>query len=351
MNVQLPTTPDITAYWMWAEYPGKFIPYHTDATVDIELAHLQQKLCVDLSQEASRLPYTIDFQHMKQTRHHYNTRRDIQRVPLPAGTTLQTLLKPQPVASNPAVPPVGSMAGASHLVTGSGLMFGTSLPGAAPSYVGSGSGLVLGTTPFHAVSGSGPMSGATPLPPSYGSGLSSTAPLIGFGTPYYSGYTTGTAMGTSHPVPTMGSSHLHLGYLGHTHPGLGTTSHIVSTANISGHISSSSILSNSSTPPSLTPASYHGSTTATSSMTTRSKSNSRKTSKAAASTAMSTTSVPKKSGKGKSRAKTRKTAAKEPASSHAVGGASNHGDNALSAYARKVNRLRAKSDEVRRFES
>lgn len=54
---------------------------------------------VDLSVCSSQLPYTINFSEMKQTRHGYGTKRTIQRVPLPVGHSLQSLLQyPPPIA-------------------------------------------------------------------------------------------------------------------------------------------------------------------------------------------------------------------------------------------------------------
>ena len=61
--------------------------------MDIERAFQSQLHIVDLSNRPSQLPYTIDFKNMTQTRHYYNTKRDIKRVPLSAGHTLQNLLK------------------------------------------------------------------------------------------------------------------------------------------------------------------------------------------------------------------------------------------------------------------
>lgn len=351
VSVQLPATPSIIAYWMWCEFPGQFVPYHTDATVDIELAFQNKVPQVDLSQKPSKLPYTIDFVNLIQTRHHYNTRRAIQRVTLPAGTSLQQLLQPAPTLAS------GVATGASHSGSGSGVVLG--MPGVVPGTTG----LVLGATPHY---GSGLMPGTTPTPNSYG-----VTPLTGFGSsaaPYYPGPPAG------HAHPIMGHSHTgvsHLGYLGHTASGLApglapslsaphtpSSTYIASTASISGH---SSTISNSSTP--LAP--YYGSSTAipsgsTSTLmsnppaaATRSKTGgSQKTAKAASASVpkkSAAASVPKKSaaasvkssGKGRSRTK----AQKPPTSSHVVGGASNHGDD-LSAYARRVTRLRAKSDGV-----
>ena len=88
----LPSTPDITAYWMWNEHGSNFVLYDIQSSVDIELAFVSGHTSVDLSKCPSRLPYTIDFRRMEQTRHSYNTRRRIQRCSLPAGYSLQSLL-------------------------------------------------------------------------------------------------------------------------------------------------------------------------------------------------------------------------------------------------------------------
>lgn len=330
---------------MWSPQLGQFTPYQTEATVDIELAYqlFQQggSAQVDLSQKPSKIPYTIDFQLQAQTRHHYHTRRAIQRVALPTGSTLQALLTPLSGSLTPTVTPantlVSRVAGAG---TGSGL-------GSVPYYP------VTGATPYPASyatgSGSGLMAGTTPLPHSYGSGLSAGPPLTGYGT-----------SGTSHhPGSMLGPSYSgvpHLGYLPGVHPPP-PPAHITPTTSIS----SLNVSSSFSTSPAYTLPSYHSKTVAPTvtsstvlsnppSAATRSKSGGRKTKATAASVPEKSgmaagTSVPKKTGKGKSQAKSR-NATKEPSS---VSGASNHGDDALAVYARKVNKLRAKSDEVSRW--
>lgn len=69
-----------------------FVPYDIQSSVEIELAYVQGYTSVDLSKCSTRLPYTIDFTRMEQTRHMYNTRRPVQRCALPPGTSLQSLL-------------------------------------------------------------------------------------------------------------------------------------------------------------------------------------------------------------------------------------------------------------------
>ena len=56
------------------------------------MAYASGSASVDLSRCSSKLPYTIDFHRMEQTRHAYNTRRKIQRISLMPGHSLQTLL-------------------------------------------------------------------------------------------------------------------------------------------------------------------------------------------------------------------------------------------------------------------
>ena len=93
-----------------------------DATVDLELAY-QQYLCgssgghtVDLSACSSRIPYTIDFSTMTQTRHQYQTQRRIQRELIPNGSSLQSLLAPPTQSTTPHTTPGAT--GASCLASG-----------------------------------------------------------------------------------------------------------------------------------------------------------------------------------------------------------------------------------------
>ena len=321
---------------MWAEYPGQFVPYDIDASVDIELAFKRGEGHVDLTQKPSKLPYTIDLGKLFQTRHYYNTRRAIQRAPLPTGTSLQQLLRPALV-----LPPTASSS-ASYLGSGAGLVsgvgpyhVGSSLAGATPTYAGNGS----------AASYYG-MPGATPIPNSYRSGATAFASSG----PHLSG-------------PYLpGPPGYHLGHLGHapghtprpTHSPSAPSSTYITPAT-SFHISSSTT-SKSGTSSALSSASRHSSAATPSSSSssllsnppaaaTRSKAGSRKTaakSSAALAAPRTAASVPKKSsgksaGKGKSRAK---KVAPTSAGVHGGGG----GD--LSTYARRVTKLRPKADEV-----
>ena len=88
----LPSSPNVTAYWMWKEMGMNFVPYDMQSSVEIELTYVQGYTSVDLSKCSTRLPYTIDFVRMEQTRHAYNTRRPVKRCILPPGTSLQSLL-------------------------------------------------------------------------------------------------------------------------------------------------------------------------------------------------------------------------------------------------------------------
>ena len=77
---------------MWNEKGTNYVLYDAQSSVDIELAYLSNSGVVDLSQCTNQLPYTIDFRRMQQIRHGYNTRRRVQRCPLPSGTSIQSLL-------------------------------------------------------------------------------------------------------------------------------------------------------------------------------------------------------------------------------------------------------------------
>ena len=92
-TLQLPASPDIKAYWVWNEYGSSFVPYSVQSFADVELAHQKGLSSVSLSTCPCRLPYTIDFTSMDQTRHGYGTKRRIRRHPTSA--SVQTLLQPK----------------------------------------------------------------------------------------------------------------------------------------------------------------------------------------------------------------------------------------------------------------
>ena len=87
-----PPSPSIMAYWEWDQGRGRYVPYDITASADIEQAFMSNQPTVDLSVTPARIPYTIDFVSMHQTRHGYNTRRRVRRVPLtqPLVTFLST---------------------------------------------------------------------------------------------------------------------------------------------------------------------------------------------------------------------------------------------------------------------
>ena len=64
-----------------------------DASIDIEIAYQKGLSFVNLSQSFCKLPYSIDFVNLKQTSLVYKTKRDIKRVSLALGYSLQMLLK------------------------------------------------------------------------------------------------------------------------------------------------------------------------------------------------------------------------------------------------------------------
>ena len=95
IELVLPSTPDITAYWMWNTYYENeinFVPYDIQFSVNIEMAFLSGHVSVQLT--IGKLPYTIDFQKMEQVSHTYGTSRRIHRNTLPSKTSLQSLLCP-----------------------------------------------------------------------------------------------------------------------------------------------------------------------------------------------------------------------------------------------------------------
>ena len=88
----------ITGYWMWCnQTPSGFVPYDIEASVDIEQGYQNYmnghgKEILNLANCPCRIPYTVNFSNMNQTRHQYQTVRGIKRVQLPMGQTLQCLL-------------------------------------------------------------------------------------------------------------------------------------------------------------------------------------------------------------------------------------------------------------------
>ena len=300
------TTQDANAYWEWSDSPGHFIPYQMEASLDIECAYQQSSSTVNLAHQLSRLPYTVDLQHMYQTRHHYNTRRPIRRVPLPTGFTLKGLLKEKLISTGLEAVNVGHMA-----------------PPPPHSYAGNSMGLTGMSTTGH----------RGPPPPPLGS--------------------TSITLGTSHfghasSVSIGHTPHASIPHYGHGPSSVSGHSHI----NIKPMVSSHTVSNSSMSTPlsSASPATYN--VPSSPSASTRSKSGGHiKT--AASKVPRSSQGKAVTKPKGKAKAKKRAVDAVGKASSNLVGGASSnpvggaYGDDALLVYAKKVDRLKPKHDEVR----
>ena len=110
--IDLPSTPSVTAYWMWNEKGSNFVPYDTESSVDIELAFDNGSMSVDLSTCTAKLPYTVDFLTMEQIRHRYDTRRKVQRCALVPGTDLQSILALAPQGTAHSTGSTGSYSSA-----------------------------------------------------------------------------------------------------------------------------------------------------------------------------------------------------------------------------------------------
>ena len=76
--------------WEWLDGSNVYNIYNITAMFEIEEAYTLKHRIVDLSVKPSRLPYTIDFTSMYQTRHYFNTRRKIRRIQL--SSSLQSYL-------------------------------------------------------------------------------------------------------------------------------------------------------------------------------------------------------------------------------------------------------------------
>lgn len=375
MTVDLGTGPDLTGYWMWSMCPKEFVCYQVEASVDIERAYSKGAAIVNLSKCSSQLPYTINLKQMTQTRHHYNTKREIKRVPLSPGHTLQGLLRvggsPSGLSGASSSGGGGSGSGGSGYGTAPGAV-GLSYPSASvPPYsvshpILSSSGHALPMSTTHSSSFGG-------LAPSH----FNHAPSFGSPSPLYPGHATG--------LPPHHHTHHGHTHHGHTHHGHGMTLPPSTAALASAPLTTFSFYT---TPVSsshhTSTAAHHTSHTSTAARTalssttslsksssgsvTRSKSKSAgpKVLKSGSSSAAPTTSsaaippaprtaaaskksvsVPaaKKSGTagiGRSRARRGGRTAVAPG---AVGVVTSP-DDALSTYARKVNKLRPKHDEV-----
>lgn len=338
------TTQDIKHYWAWSDSPGHFIPYQMEASLDIERVFQQGISTVNLAQQPSRLPYTVDFQHMYQTRHHYNTKRGIQRFPLPTGTTLHGLLKEKPTALG--------VAGGS----GFGQPLGMNSVGHMTpphSYAGNSLGLLSTTATTY-------QSGYTAPPPpplgatsvALGTSHLGHAPSIGISgighTPHGAHTSTSHYGNTSSSygnTPSSISGHAPSSISGHTHINIKP---MVSSNTVSNSSMSTSLSLSGTTLPSARPG-FYSSHNDPPSASTRSKSGSR--TKTVASKLPKSTQG-KAGAKPKGKTKRKKTPA-DGASSNSVGGASNspvggaYGDDALLVYAKRLDRLKPKHDEVR----
>ena len=186
-QIVLPSAPDITAYWMWNEYGSSFVLYDIQSTVDIELAYANGYPSVDLSKCTSRLPYTIDFHRMEQTRHHYNTRRRVQRCPLPAGYSLQALLALAP-----------GLTGSASLMSGGGMAGMTTVSHGTAS-TGGGGGFAFpgyGAGPVPTPAAPGMMNFAPSVPPSSGGHAIKSG-----------GISTSTPFSLPGPTPSLSATH------------------------------------------------------------------------------------------------------------------------------------------------
>lgn len=331
---------DIDAYWMWSDSPGHFLPYQVEASVDIEVAFQQkQAKLVNLAKCPSCLPYTINLNSMNQTRHHYNTKRDIKRVALSPGSSLQSLLRVPPIA------PVSTVA------TGTS----STLSGLGPSLAMPGTG------------------GATALSHVYGPVLLPSSTTAATATRQRSRKSGGYSSGSSYPAgfeSPVDAPHLvlpptHLSSstvpFSSTYP---SSSHAPSSAyhgppssNIpyqsapfASHASStySSALPPSSHYHSTTTAAAFGilpNTTSVSSYSPPTAVKSKPKSRGRGKKASSAGAAPSSNTRGKSGAKSQRKG-KGTASQDQAGGGGSHGDDILSKCAKKLKRLKAKDDEV-----
>ena len=194
--IVLPSTPDITAYWMWNEHGSNFVLYDIESSVDIEVAYASGSASVDLSKCPSRLPYTIDFRRMEQTRHAYNTRRKIQRRPLPAGYSLQTLLTLAP-----------GLTGSASLASG-GTTGTTASHGAGGGFAFPGYGIGPVPTPAAPVMMNPAMTAAHSLPPA---GMVNFAPSVlptGGHLTKSGGISTSSPFSLPGPTPSLSTTHM-----------------------------------------------------------------------------------------------------------------------------------------------
>ena len=133
------------AVWEWQDGSNNFNLYNILAIIEIEEAFNLNQRALNLSVKPSKLPYTIDFTAMYQVRHHFNTRRKIQRTVLPK--SLQSYLANDtsspmtatPLASGSTVleNPGHSRLNSGHLSPSTpGTVYSVSLPSMNPSHSG-----------------------------------------------------------------------------------------------------------------------------------------------------------------------------------------------------------------------
>ena len=198
--IVLPSTPDITAYWMWNEHGSNFVLYDIQSSVDIELSFLNGYPSLDLSKCTSRLPYTIDFGKMEQTRHHYNTRRRIQRCLLPVGFSLQNLLALAPGLTGSASLASGGGVTMPHSTSGTG---GGGGGGGFAAFSGYGSGPVPTPAMMNSGMPSGPPAGMVNFAPSVPPSASYGGHVMKSG-----GISTSTPYSLPGPTPSLSTTHM-----------------------------------------------------------------------------------------------------------------------------------------------
>jgi len=124
------------AVWEWQDGSLRYNLYGISAMMEIEEAYNRKQASLDLSQQPSQLPYTIDFSGMYQVRHYYNTQRKIRRTalskPLQIYLTSEFSTSAALVSGTPAIVSLGVVNNTTYNVMPS--VYTVSMPSVYPQH-------------------------------------------------------------------------------------------------------------------------------------------------------------------------------------------------------------------------
>ena len=376
-NISLPAHGGTCAYWMWCnKKPDGFVPYNVAATVDIEEGYMKHcnggKEILNLANYPSGIPYTINFSNWNQTRHGYMTIRDIKRVQLQFGQTLQFLLQVLPPTSTPLHSSSLGPGIHSALPLSTGSISGTlTLPGvgsfvsSTPGYGGTGGTTSLGGgVGYGGVASGGALIGTsasssahfTPVVPHNGylGPSSTTLPSHFCSTCYPSSCTCGPFCSACYPSPctcgSLSASHVPTSHTASVSIAGGTSPYYTRSSTHSSHGASLYATSPALNPvpahkgsrPPTTSISAHTSASSSSASSSSSSSKSRGRRKKTTVTGKASPTISQNSMKSASRRKKKGRTCDE----QEEGKVSSGGEASLMVHFKKVKNLKEKDDEV-----